>query len=126
MGGRGMSDLRVLRDVLRNGDIRRVQGGWLLAWTAEWVYVINLLVLAYLVGGIVAVGLVSMLRMLPAAMVAPMLAMATDRTPRHRVLLGVNLVRATMVALAAVTLPLIAIISVRAVRWAEARAVMDR
>ena len=45
----------ILGEVLRNGDLRRTHAGWLLAITAEWMYVVNLLVFAYAIGGVAAV-----------------------------------------------------------------------
>jgi MFS family permease len=92
-----MQVVQVLRQVFASPDIRRVQGGWLLAITAEWIYLVNLLVLAYLVGGIVGVGIVGMLRTLPAAFLGPMLATVADRFPRHRVLLAVHLSRGLLI-----------------------------
>lgn len=71
-----MHVIAVLRQVFANPDMRRVQGGWLLAIAAEWIYIVNLLVLAYVVGGVLGAGLVGMLRTLPAAVVGPMLALS--------------------------------------------------
>ncbi len=90
----------MVRRVAANPAIRRSQLGWLTAITAEWAYVVSLLVFAYTVGGVLAVGLVGMLRMLPAAIVAPFLSTLADRLPRGRVLLGVHLGRAALVGLA--------------------------
>ncbi|CAN5818493.1 hypothetical protein BH24CHL6_BH24CHL6_01730 [soil metagenome] len=96
-----MQVLTVLRQVLANPDVRRVQGGWLLAITAEWIYLVNLLVLAYLLGGVVGVGVVGMLRTLPAALAGPLLATLADRFPRQRVLLAVHLLRGSLILLMA-------------------------
>lgn len=96
-----MHVVQVLRQVFANPDVRRVQGGWLLAITAEWIYLVNLLVLAYIVGGVVGVGLVGMLRTLPAALLGPMLATVADKFPRHRVLLGVHLSRGALILVVA-------------------------
>lgn len=92
-----MQVVQVLRQVFASPDVRRVQGGWLLAITAEWIYLVNLLVLAYVVGGVVGVGIVGMVRTLPAALLGPMLATAADRFARHRVLLGVHLSRGLLI-----------------------------
>ena len=97
-----MQVVAVLRQVFANPEVRRVQGGWLLAITAEWIYLVNLLVLAYLLGGVVGVGVVGMLRTLPAALVGPLLATLTDRFPRQRVLLAVHGLRGLLVLLLAV------------------------
>jgi MFS family permease len=96
-----MQVLTVLRQVFANPDVRRVQGGWLLAITAEWIYLVNLLVLAYLLGGVVGVGVVGMLRTLPAALAGPLLATLADRYPRQRVLLAVHLLRGALILLMA-------------------------
>jgi MFS family permease len=96
-----MHVLTVLRQVFANPDVRRVQGGWLLAITAEWIYLVNLLVLAYLLGGVVGVGVVGMLRTLPAALAGPLLATLADRFPRQRVLLAVHLLRGSLILIMA-------------------------
>lgn len=88
----------ILADVIRNGDLRRAHAGWLLAITAEWMYLVNLLVFAYAIGGVAAVGAVSVARTLPAALLAPFLAGVADRLPRSRVLLGVHGGRGLVVA----------------------------
>lgn len=88
----------ILGDVLRNGDLRRAHAGWLLAITAEWMYVVNLLVFAYAIGGVAAVGAVSVIRTVPAALLAPVMAGVADRLPKPRVLLGVHGLRGLAVA----------------------------
>jgi MFS family permease len=101
-----MQVVDVLRQVFANPDVRRVQGGWLLGITAEWIYLVNLLVLAYVLGGVVGVGIVGMLRTLPAALLGPMLSTIADRYPRQRVLVSVHLSRGALIlliALAAMT-----------------------
>ncbi len=88
----------ILGAVLRNGDLRRTHAGWLLAITAEWMYVVNLLVFAYAIGGVAAVGVVSVTRTVPAALLSPVLAGAADRLPKARVLLAVHAFRGLAVA----------------------------
>ena len=92
-----MHVVAVLRQVFDNPDVRRVQGGWLLAITAEWIYLVNLLVLAYLLGGVLGVGVVGMLRTLPAAVLGPLLAALSDRYPRQHVLLAVHSLRCLLI-----------------------------
>jgi MFS family permease len=103
-----------LRRVAANQSLRRTEAGWLIAVAAEWAYLVSLLVFAYDAGGVVAVGLVSTLRMLPAALLAPILNSLTDQLPRGRVLLAVHATRGAAVALAALAvvadLPLAAIV----------------
>lgn len=87
-----------LARVARNGSLLRVELGWLAAMTADGAYLVSLLIYAYEAGGVVAVGLVTTLRALPAALLAPLLSAFADRFPRARVLLGIHLVRAAAVA----------------------------
>ena len=55
----------------KNPAVRRIQLGFAGACTAEWAFTVVLSVYAYEQGGAKAVGLVSLLRMLPAAVLAP-------------------------------------------------------
>lgn len=91
-----------LRQVVANRSLRRVEAGWLMAIAAEWAYLVSLLVFAYDVGGVIAVGLLSTLRMLPAAVLAPVLTSQATRWPRARVLAGVHALRGVAVAVAAI------------------------
>jgi len=60
-----------LARVLANRSIRHAQVGWFIAIAAQWAYLVAVLVYAYDVGGVVAAGLASTVRMLPAALAAP-------------------------------------------------------
>lgn len=91
-----------LRRAMANRSIRSMQLGWLTAIAAETAFVVNLLVFAYGVGGVLLVGVAGMLRTLPAALSAPFLGMLADRLPRERVLLGVHVGRGAAIGLAAV------------------------
>ncbi len=93
-----------LRDVLGSPALRRAEGAWLLGVAAEWIYVVNLLVVAHQVGGVLGVGVIGTIRMLPAAIVAPLVGSVTDRVARSQVLRTVHLVRASTAALAAILL----------------------
>ena len=55
----------------RNGNLRRAQLSFGGAWTAEWAFTVALGVFAFRDGGATAVGLVTLLRMVPSAVVAP-------------------------------------------------------
>jgi len=55
----------------RNPAVRRIQLGFAGACTAEWTFTVVLSVYAFNQGGAKAVGLVSLLRMLPSAALAP-------------------------------------------------------
>jgi hypothetical protein len=74
----------------RNPDLRRAQLGFAGAWTAEWAFTVALGVYAYRQGGATAVGLVSLMRMVPSAVLAPVLSPYADRWRRDRVLVAVS------------------------------------
>ena len=74
-----------LRQVVANRALRRVEAAWLVGIAAEWAYLVSLLVHAYDAGGIVAVGLLSTLRLLPAVVLGPILVSVTDGIPRGRI-----------------------------------------
>ena len=62
-----------------NGNLRRAQLSFLGAWTAEWAFTVALGIVAYRYGGASAVGLVGLIRMVPAAIVVPFAAPLADR-----------------------------------------------
>jgi MFS family permease len=86
----------------RNANVRRVQLAWGTAITAEWAYFVALGVFAYDVGGASAVGLAGLIRLLPAAVVAPSAASLGDRIRRERLLLGAALLGTVALAGSAV------------------------
>ena len=86
----------------RNPDLRRAQLSFLGAWTAEWAFTVALGIVAYRDGGATALGLVGLLRMVPAAICAPLLSPIADRGRRERVLILVSTVRGVATAAAAV------------------------
>ena len=86
----------------RNPQLRRAQLSFLGAWTAEWAFTVALGIVAYRDGGASAVGLVGLLRMVPAALCAPLLAPIADRGRRERVLVVVSTLRGVATAAAAV------------------------
>ncbi|MDQ2673517.1 MAG: hypothetical protein M3Y40_02575, partial [Chloroflexota bacterium] len=90
-----------LRQVAGNPALLRLEGSWLAAWIAEGAYLVSLLVFAYQVGGVVAVGLITMLRSLPSGLLAPVLISLVDRFSPARVLLGVHLGRAMLISIVA-------------------------
>jgi MFS family permease len=79
--------LGAFRAVLGNRNLRLVESAGAAAETAKWLYIIALMVYAYDVGGASAVGVVSLIRIVPAALIAPFAAVFTDRFPRQRVML---------------------------------------
>jgi len=86
----------------RNPDLRRAQLSFLGAWTAEWAFTVGLGIVAYRDGGATAVGVVGLLRMVPSALLAPLLSPLADRGRRERVLIVVSLLRAAATGAAAV------------------------
>jgi MFS family permease len=86
----------------RNPNLRRAQLSFLGAWTAEWAFTVGLGIVAYRDGGATAVGLVGLLRMVPSAVLAPLLSPLADRGRRERVLILVSTVRGAATAAAAV------------------------
>ena len=85
----------------RNPNLRRAQLSFLGAWTAEWAFTVALGIVAYRDGGAAALGLVRLLRMLPSAILAPLLSPIADRGRRERVLILVSIVRGVATAAAA-------------------------
>ena len=78
----------------RNPDVRRVELAWGAAIAAEWAHFVALGVFAYEQGGTAAVGIAGLVRLLPAAIVAPFAASLGDRFPRERFLLAMMLIGA--------------------------------
>ena len=75
----------------KNENVRRVELAWGAAITAEWAYFVALGVFAYDAGGASAVGLAGLIRLLPAAVIAPSAASLGDRIRRELLLLGAAL-----------------------------------
>ena len=84
----------------RNPLLRRAQAAFFGAWTAEWAVTVVLAVYAYDRGGAAEVGVVALVRVLPAAVVAPLATQYADRWPRERVLVAVSVIRSVLIAVA--------------------------
>ena len=84
--------LAALGAAVRSPDIRRVELAWGAAITAEWAHFVALGVFAYEQGGATAVGIAGLVRLMPAAVVAPFAASLGDRFRRERFLLAMALV----------------------------------
>ncbi len=93
--------LRAFGDVFRNRNLRRLELAWAGSITGEWAAAVAVGVFAYRSGGAAAVGLVGVIRFVPAAVAAPFTALLADRYPRERVMLGADLVRCAATAGAA-------------------------
>jgi CRP-like cAMP-binding protein len=85
-----------------NENVRRVELAWGAAISAEWAYFVALGVFAYHAGGASAVGLAGLIRLLPAAVLAPGAASLGDRFRRERLLLAAMLLGAIALAGSAV------------------------
>ena len=92
--------LGALRGVYANPNLRRVQLAFGGAVIGQYAYSIAVSVYAYRHGGVAAVGIVSFVRLIVAAAVAPFAATLADRYPRERVMLASDLVRAGLMAAA--------------------------
>jgi MFS family permease len=94
--------LSTLAAALRNRDIRRVELAWGAAIAAEWAHFVAFGVFAYEHSGASGVGIAGLVRLLPAALVAPFAATFGDRFPRERFLLVMTLLASAALAGSAV------------------------
>jgi len=99
--GRLGESLRAFSAVFSNHDLRRLELAWSGSIIGQWGYEIALAVFAYRAGGATAVGLVGLVRLLPAAVVAPFAALLGDRFDRKRIMVAADLARACAMAGAA-------------------------
>jgi MFS family permease len=88
--------------VSRNKRLRRVELAYASSVASETAYLVALGVFAYEAGGALAVGVVGLIRMLPAALATPFAALLGDRYSRERVLLFISLGSAVALASSAV------------------------
>jgi MFS family permease len=90
-----------VRDVFANPNLRRVQLAFAGQVVGQYAYSIAVSVYAYQQGGAAAVGIFNFVRLIVSAVIAPFAATLADRFPRERVMLASDLVRAGLVAGAA-------------------------
>ena len=88
-----IGSVRALAGTLRHGVMVRALLSFGAAFTAEWAFTVAIGLVAFAAGGAVAVGLVGLLRLVPAALLAPVIATYADRMPRERVLIASSAVR---------------------------------
>jgi len=93
--------LSAFRAVFSNPNLRRIEIAWAGSETGKWMYVVAVSVFAYRTGGATAVGIVSLIRVVPAALIAPFAAVLTDRFRRERVMLFADVSRAVALVAAA-------------------------
>ena len=94
--------LTAFKDVFRNENLRRLELAWAASIVGNWAFLVAVSVYAYGVGGEAAVGLILLLRLVPAALIAPFAGLLADRYRRERVLLITNLLRIVLIGAAAV------------------------
>ncbi len=102
--GRARAALRALREVLESPSLRRLQLAWVGSILGGWAYLVALGVYAYGQGGAAAVGLVGLIRLVPAALAAPFTASLVDRFSRVGVMVISDLVRFVLMLAAAATI----------------------
>ena len=109
----------VLRRVLANRALRRVLPAYLLFNAAEFGTWVSILLYAYDRTGAASVGVVALVQLVPAAIVAPAAASLGDRFPRQRVLAAGYLFQAGAILATAAAmhaeLPLVVVYGVAAV-----------
>jgi MFS family permease len=88
------------RAVFANRGLRRIQLAWAGSIMGTWAYGIAVVVYAYEQGGATAVGVVTMVRWLAAAVASPFAALLGDRYDRRWVMVGSDLVRAALIGAA--------------------------
>jgi MFS family permease len=88
--------------VFRNPALRWLELAWATSILAHFAYLIAVSVYAYEVGGAEAVGLVFLIRLIPAALISPFAGLLGDRYRRDRVLLLTQLTRVVLVGAAAI------------------------
>ncbi len=93
--------LDAFKEVLRNPNLRRIQLAWAGSNLGTWGYGVALSVFAYDQGGATAVGVVGLVRLIPAAIAAPFMGTLGDRHSRKLVMALSDLGRVVVVSLAA-------------------------
>jgi MFS family permease len=88
--------IAALRHVLANRNLRRLCLVQVAVETGTPAFGVALYLFAFERGGAAAVGVVGLVTMLPAALVAPFAALAADRAPRERVLAAAAITRALL------------------------------
>jgi hypothetical protein len=88
-------------DAVPSASLLRAQVSFGAIWASDSAFLVGIGVLAFRDGGVVAVGIITAVRMAAAAVLAPLLATVADRVRRERVLACVGLVRAAVLGGAA-------------------------
>ena len=98
--GKLRDSLRAFGEVFASPNLRRLQLAWAGSNVGTWAYGVALAVFAYGEGGAAAVGVVGLIRWIPAAIAAPFFGVLADRYPRRRVMIASDLGRAVVISLA--------------------------
>src|SRR5262245_19624072 len=85
---------------LSTPDLRRIQLAWVGSVLGNYSFVVALGVYAFREGGPTAVGVVGVLRLLPAAIAAPFLTALADRMRREHAMIASDLMRAGLMVAA--------------------------
>lgn len=93
--------MALLRTMLGNRHLARVEVAWAAATLGNWAFSILLALYAYRQGGTGAVALALVVRMLPSALAAPYTAMLVDRHSRRAILVWTSVLRTASLAAAA-------------------------
>ena len=93
--------MKLLRTLVANRDLARVELAWAAASLGNWAFSILLALYAYREGGTGAVAVALVVRMVPAGLAAPYAAMLADRHSRRSLLTWSALARAVALAGAA-------------------------
>jgi len=104
IGARVAESFGALARVFANPGLRRLELAFLGSTMGHWTYVVGLSVYAFEQGGTTAVGVITVLRLLPAALASPFLATLADRYRRERVMMATDVVRAALMLVATVVI----------------------
>jgi hypothetical protein len=96
--------IAVLGDALRNRSIRRIEVSWATGVAADWAFLVILLVVAYDLGGVIAVGVLGAVRIAPTIVAAPFATSLVQRFRGDRVLTAINVTRCVGALLAALVI----------------------
>jgi MFS family permease len=99
--GRGRAAVAALGAVFASPPLRRLQLAWAGSILGGWAYLVALGVYAYDEGGAAAVGIVGLVRLVPAALAAPFTASLVDRFSRVGVMVTSDLARFALMLVAA-------------------------
>ncbi|HKP17904.1 MAG TPA: MFS transporter [Gaiellaceae bacterium] len=91
---------RAFRGAFANPQLRRLQLAGAGSVMGQWAYSVALAVFAYHAGGARAVGVVALVRTIPAALAAPLTSTLADRLPRVAVMAGAQFGRAATIGAA--------------------------